>query len=356
MHALGSRRAYLNALTAKLLIVEKKCCSKIGNSSYALKSAWVSCLCAKASVQRRPCCKHTNQVQLLRAVLILRLHADTPSTATYFGQGLQKVAAQRTTSRRDADQPISSPGFEASYGHSIITNRMQKVATLLSGSRITFAPNVSGCDHTTGSEQGSELAGETKGVVSFGQNGYCVSPSALNTCCARRSADAIVTLCSWIASVSADNSSSINSQRFDTGLHTISRVCRLVTMDFRGLCHDIPTFLDILPSESIAAVSGTCAALRKVIRTHVTSIRIQNTGSTREEAKAKRISCNKQDPERTIAHIRAQISLLTRGPQWLKLQKLHIEKWPMDNQAVQQLTSGSWPMLHTLTLRDVQLR
>ena len=56
---------------------------------------------------------------------------------------------------------------------------MQKVATLLSGSRFTFALNVTGCDHTTGSEQGSELAGETKGVVSSGQNGHCVSPSAL---------------------------------------------------------------------------------------------------------------------------------------------------------------------------------
>ena len=127
-------------------------------------------------------------------------------------------------------------------------------------------------------------------------------------------------------------------------------------MDFGGLCHDIPTFLDILPSESIAAVSGTCAALRKVIRTHVTSIRIQNTGSYWEEAQSRRVSCSKHNPEQAIAYIRAQISLLTDGPHLQVLGKLHIEKWPMDNWAVQQLTSGSWPMLHTLILTDVQLR
>ena len=127
-------------------------------------------------------------------------------------------------------------------------------------------------------------------------------------------------------------------------------------MDFAGLCHDIPTFLDSLPSESIAALSGTCAALRKVIRAHVKSIRIQNTGSSREEAHSRRVSCSEQDTEQAIAYIRAQISLLTGGPHWQVLGKLHIEKWPLDNRAVQQLTSGSWPMLHTLVLRDVHLR
>lgn len=52
----------------------------------------------------------------------------------------------------------------------------------------------------------------------------------------------------------------------------------------------------------------------------------------------------------------AQVKLLTSGPQWRRLEVLHIDECVLSSLTVGQLSKANFPRLHKLSLRQVSLK
>ena len=79
-------------------------------------------------------------------------------------------------------------------------------------------------------------------------------------------------------------------------------------MDFADICRHVPALLNFLPPGSPPALSATSSTLRLLIRAYATSVTVTSSES-------------KHEPDSY-----ARVNLLTCGPQWQQLQKLHVEK------------------------------
>lgn len=109
-------------------------------------------------------------------------------------------------------------------------------------------------------------------------------------------------------------------------------------MDLADICRHVPALLDLLPPGSLPALSATSSTLRLLIRAYATSVTVTSAESRHE-------------PE-SYAHV----NLLTCGPHWQQLQRLHIEKCVLSDLAVDQLSGAKFPSLQKLALRQVSLR
>lgn len=111
-------------------------------------------------------------------------------------------------------------------------------------------------------------------------------------------------------------------------------------MNFVDLYGHVPILLDFLPPGSIPALSATCSSLRLLVRCFATSLTVTSGHSEM-----------KHEPE-----FNAHVKLLSCGPQWRRLEVLHIEKCVLNRLAVGQLSRANFPCLYKLSLRQVSLR